>query len=169
MKTRSAWRTVATWARIDSRVTSRRSWPSIRTRPDLGVDQPGDQADEGVLRVLVQAHDRGPRAGRESRPSRRRAGLGPSGSSRSRSRRRSRSAQRRQELGATAWLELGLASRNSKMPPPSGWPGGSLARIWIHCRLGWTRRDSERDQDERRGRRESGPRQRRCSRAGRGP
>ena len=36
VKTRSACRTVATWARTESRVTSRRSWPSIRMRPDRG-------------------------------------------------------------------------------------------------------------------------------------
>ena len=32
---------------------------------DLGVDQPRDQADQRLLRVLVLAHDRGPRSGRE--------------------------------------------------------------------------------------------------------
>ena len=32
---------------------------------DLRVDQAGDQADQGVLGVLVQAHDRRPRPGRD--------------------------------------------------------------------------------------------------------
>ena len=56
---------MATWARIESRVASRRSWPSIQHPARLGVDQPGDQAGQRQLRVLVEAHDRGPRPGRD--------------------------------------------------------------------------------------------------------
>ena len=41
VKTRSACKTVATWARTDSKVTSRRSWPSIKTRPDRGSSSRG--------------------------------------------------------------------------------------------------------------------------------
>ena len=80
VKTRSACKTVATWARTDSRVDVAEVVAVDQDAAGSGIEQPGDQADQGELGIFVLAHDGGAANRRGSRARSPRAAAGPTGS-----------------------------------------------------------------------------------------
>ena len=155
VKTRSAWRTVATWARIESNVDVAEVVAVDQDAAGPGVDQPGDQADQGELGVVVLAHDGGARPGGDLDRDVVEQDRARSGSRARRARSVICSLRRFEEMGAArsgAARAAARGTRRSRAAERLAWRIAFRSRIHSAIGIGQARQRDEQDQHRARSR-----------------